>query len=351
MVSFYPGPSEVYSKVPLYLKDAYAQGVMSMNHRSAEFMTISQRCVVLLKEKLKIPEDYHVFFASSATECWEIIAQSLVQKHSVHIFNGAFGKKWFDYTQRIKSDARAIEFDQQEKFDLNMLPRHEADTLCITQNETSNGTQVSNRSLHAIRKAIKGLIAVDATSSLGGVWLDLQLADVWFASVQKCFGLPAGLAVMICSPAALQRAQTIGDHAHYNSLLFMAEMMEHWQTSCTPNVLDIYLLMRVMEDNKPIEKIDTTITTRYHKWEAFFKHPGDRFNLLIKNPAVRSRTVLTVEAAPPHVALIKEKAREAGFILGEGYGELKSTTFRIANFPAIKRTDITQLMEFLHDYR
>jgi phosphoserine aminotransferase len=51
------------------------------------------------------------------------------------------------------------------------------------------------------------LIAVDATSSMAGVELDWQSADIWFASVQKCFGLPAGMAVMVCSPRALQYAE------------------------------------------------------------------------------------------------------------------------------------------------
>src|SRR5688572_22240560 len=99
MISFYPGPSRVHDEIPQYVKEAYKKGILSINHRSDGFMEISEKTIGLLREKLNIPKDYTVFYTSSATECWEIIAQSLVTKKSHHIFNGSFGQKWFEYTK------------------------------------------------------------------------------------------------------------------------------------------------------------------------------------------------------------------------------------------------------------
>jgi phosphoserine aminotransferase len=352
MISFYPGPSRVHDEIPKYVKKALEEGILSMNHRSDDFMHLSEKVIRLLKNRLHIPDDYTIFYTTSATECWEIIAQSLISKNSFHLYNGAFGKKWFEYTRRICSEAKHFPFDQDE------IPNHkklrigkEQGVICLTQNETSNGTQVSNEILLSVRERYPDqLIAVDATSSMAGIFLDFKTADVWFASVQKCFGLPAGLGLMICSPAAIQKVKEIGDKKYYNSLSFMAEMMQKWQTPFTPNVLNIYLLMRVLEKSKPIEEVHTKIKQRYLQWIDFLK---DRQSLqhLIRNEEVRSYTVIPVLSKEALVSAIKSRARKKNILLGEGYGDLKASTFRIANFPAIKKNEINLLKDFLDVYR
>lgn len=350
MISFYPGPSRVYDQIPDYVKEAHKQGILSMNHRSEEFMALCEKTVTLLKEKLDIPTAYTVFFTSSATECWEIIAQSIISEKSLHIFNGAFGEKWFDYTQRLAPGARAFPFDRESKLDLKKVQLKKQEIICLTQNETSNGTEVSNSIIASIkRKNSRSLVAVDATSSMAGIELNFKSADVWFASVQKCFGLPAGLGLMVCSPQAMQYIKSGNEKKHYNSLLFMQEMMEKWQTPYTPNVLGIYLLMRVLEKRKPIKLIHEKTKKRFIAWQKFFRG-AKNIKLFIKNQGVRSLTVLTLTGKPELILEIKKQAKTAGFLLGEGYGPLKNETFRIANFPALKKNEIRKLQAFLSGY-
>src|SRR5688572_554876 len=114
MISFYPGPSRVHNEIPEYVKDAYKKGILSINHRSENFMAMAEKTARLLKRKLNIPEDYSIFYTSSATECWEIIAQSLVNNKSYHIFNGAFGQKWFEYTKRLCEGVKSYPFEKEE---------------------------------------------------------------------------------------------------------------------------------------------------------------------------------------------------------------------------------------------
>src|SRR4051812_13634072 len=111
MISFYPGPSKLYPNVAGFMQHACEEGVLSINHRSKEFIALSKSAIQLTKEKLNIPGDYSVFYTSSATECWEIISQSLVRKQSFHIYNGAFGEKWYEYSRKINLDSRGLEFD------------------------------------------------------------------------------------------------------------------------------------------------------------------------------------------------------------------------------------------------
>jgi phosphoserine aminotransferase len=351
MISFYPGPSRIHDEIPTYVKDAARLGVMSINHRSEEFVAISKKTISLLKQKLGIPKSYTVFFVCSATECWEIIAQSWLTNKSYHAFNGAFGQKWFEYTHKLNQGAIAKSFDRESVLPVDSLIVEGSNNLiCITQNETANGTQVSNQTIKAVRKNNPGnLIAVDATSSMGGIKLDFASADIWFASVQKCFGLPAGLALMVCSPTAIDRAKAINNSQHYNSIVFMSAMMEKWQTPYTPNVLAIYLLMRVLEKSKSINEIQKLTITRYNTWTLFLTKTKN-FKHLIKNKSVHSYTVLPIESDLTSIHKIKQSAKKNGFLLGEGYGDLKGTTFRISNFPALRQTEINHLMKFLKNH-
>jgi phosphoserine aminotransferase len=350
MISFYPGPSRVHNEIPKYTKDAFKSGIMSINHRSDDFMKMSEKTINLLKQKLNIPKSYTVFFTSSATECWEIIAQSLVKEKSFHLYNGAFGQKWFDYTKRLHPLAVPIPFELNEKLNPKKLIFEQREgIICVTQNETSNGTQVSSTIIRAIKKTNPSyLVAIDATSSMAGIQLDFKAADIWFASVQKCFGLPAGLGLLICSPQALSQSEAIGEKSHYNSLGFMTEMMAKWQTSCTPNVLGIYLLMRVLENSESIDKVHAAVLERYEKWMDFFSTTS--LSHLVTEDEVRSYTVLPISATPELIQKIKIDAKVEGLLLGEGYGNWKTTSFRIANFPAIATREITTLMKFLKKY-
>jgi phosphoserine aminotransferase len=348
MTSFYPGPSSrVYDEIPRYVKAAHRKGILSMNHRSDEFMELCEKTVALLKDRLAIPKTYKVFFLSSATECWEVMAQSLITTGSHHIYNGAFGEKWFDYTHKIKPEAESHLFDREEALDVDKCIFNTGDLICITQNETSNGTQVSNETIARIRSANPAhLVSVDATSSMAGVVLDFTAADVWFASVQKCFGLPAGLSIMVCSPAAIEKVKSKGEAEHYNSMTLLNSMMDKWQTPCTPNVLAIYLLMRTLRKSDAIAQTDAKLRARFAEWSRLLK--GSKgLQPLVKNEAVRSVTVLAVSMKDGDMGKLKSKAKAAGFLLGEGYGDLKKDTFRIANFPAIRRKEIQKLMRFL----
>jgi len=347
MISFYPGPSRTYNAIPDYVKDAAKTGVLSMNHRSKKCMVLVKNTIQVLRTKLSIPSSYTILFTSSATECWEIVAQSLIKEQSIHLHNGAFGKKWFDYTKAIKPKALSDSFEVNQRLNPKELSYDLGDTICITQNETSNGTQVHSSIIRGIKKKNpKHLIAVDATSSLGGIDLDFASADVWFASVQKCLGLPAGLALIICSPKAIKRAEQVGDTLHYNSLINQIAMIKKFQTTHTPNVLGIYLLYRVLKAAPTIQVIQKRLKQQAAEYIKIIKRiPA--LDLFANNTTIVSDTVITVKGHEEIIKKIKAKAKSAGLLLGEGYGELKETTFRIANFPALNKKEIKALKIFL----
>ncbi|MCS6824026.1 MAG: aminotransferase class V-fold PLP-dependent enzyme [Cytophagaceae bacterium] len=331
------------------MNEAFDSGILSRNHRSPEFVQLSAHTQQLLREKLQVPDDYYVFYTSSATECWEIVAQSLTKRKSLHLFNGSFGEKWFTYTSQLISDAEKIVFG------INDVPpaicsTDDTEVICVTQSETSNGTMVPLSMIEKIKENNPhALLAVDATSSMAGIYLPFEKADIWFASVQKCFGLPAGMALLICSPRAVEKAFRMNNRRHYNSLILLAEQMKNFQTNHTPNVLAIFLLNRILQQLPDIHLIDIQTWKRAKLWYDFFLSLGKNSNtkLLISNSAVQSGTVIAIQSDVDMVKKIKELALKKQFILGNGYGMWKDTTFRIANFPAIEDLHIEQLKDTL----
>ncbi|TDB65081.1 aminotransferase class V-fold PLP-dependent enzyme [Arundinibacter roseus] len=343
-LTFYPGPSKLHAQVEQHLQEAFQSGLLSANHRSTAFMAMLEETLLALRIKLSIPDGYEVYLTSSATECWEIISQSLVQQASHHVYNGAFGKKWFEYAQRLHPATTGQLFGFN---DFPPDPAHvpAAEVLCVTHTETSNGTALPLPFLAELRKNQPGLIAVDATSSMGGEALPWLLADVWFASVQKCFGLPSGLGILIVSPLAIERAQALNEQNHYNSLLFIRSNFQQFQTPFTPNTLGIFLLKRCMQERSPIEKISTSLHQRAEIWYNFLRENG--YKLLVGLPEVQAVTVVVAQDSEENIRMIKAKAQAAEITLGNGYGAWKKTTFRLANFPAITTDDSDRLMQVL----
>lgn len=346
MLSFYPGPSKVYPQALDFIQEAFDQGIVSINHRSKRFEYVLKETMEAMTASWKIPQDYTIYFVSSATEAWEIVAQSLVGTKSAHFYNGAFGKKWGQYASQINPNTQLISFGLHESLAKNADKlASDVDTICLVQSETSNGT---GQQIRRLDYPADVLIAVDATSSMGGVCLPWQEADIWLASVQKCLGIPAGLGIMICSPKALQRAHTLNHRKHYNDILLMEDNRKSFQTHYTPNVLSIYLMCRLTQTLPDLHEIEQETLRKLAIWEQFWesqKHWDLRF--LIPEKALRLPTVLALTGPDVEIERIQRISLAHGIELGKGYGEWKSNSVRIANFPSHTEADIHHLINIL----
>ncbi len=344
MINFYPGPSRIYDSVPKILEKGFQAGILSMNHRSEEFMEMVRKTKKVLRRNLSIPEDYEIIFTSSATECWEIFGQSAVSGRVQSIYNGAFGEKWYNYLLKLNLKCSAVSFDIQQKLPIEKIDE-KAEWLCLTLNETSNGTFLSNSLIKSIHQKIPDLlIAVDVTSAMGGLNIDFSAGDYWFASVQKCFGLPPGLGVLVVSPRAIEKVNTINESNHYNSLTSIIANSRKNQTHYTPNIPAIWSLYRTQKKLKPVDEIDAELRRRASTWEDIIAN-STFVHWLIEDPELRSPTVLGLAADQPDHIL--NEAKRKGVILGKGYGKWKMNTVRVANFPAIKRKEIKYLKQVL----
>ncbi len=350
-ITFYPGPSKVYPQVNKWLQDAYQNGILSLNHRSSACMDITKKTILGLHEKLNIPADYQIFFTSSATEGWALVQQSFPDLPQYHFYNGAFGEKWHQYANLEKGDTYIIGEDfGLEGIHPTISTKITEGVFCFTQNETSNGTAIPLDFIAKTRKDFpQTFIAVDATSSLAGVAIDFTQIDVCLASVQKCFGLPAGLGLFVMSPRAFQETLSQGSRKQYNSVIRMSENMKNWQTNYTPNVLGIYLLSKWVDISDNVASTHTLLHKKAQEYYRFFEKTN-LFKPLIQTIEARSQTVILLKGENTDIDRLKKLCLSKNIILGNGYGSLKDSTFRIANFPAITQEETNLLLNICVEF-
>jgi phosphoserine aminotransferase len=296
-----------------------------------------------LKEKLAIPADHVVLYQPSATAAMDAILRNCVARRSFHFVHGAFSRRFHTSGEEIGLDAVAAESEGGRAIpwrDANIPPGTEL--VAVTHNETATGLMWPGEELSALRAAHpEPLLAVDVTSSFGAMAMRWTDADVWFGSVQKCLGLPAGMGYLVVGPRAMAAARRLAPKVSaWQSFAAMEEKMRSWQTIATPNVLAIALLARQMKrwDLARIERETREKAALLYRAEV-------GWTPYVEDAAWRSVTVACFRVEDPKRRI--EKAAAAGFLLGSGYGELKASTVRVANFPAVAKGALERLLAAL----
>ncbi len=351
MTSFNVGPAQLDPALPGVLQRVLASGVLSLSHRGAEFAALYQDVMAGFRRVLELPEDYTLYFLSSATECWSVLAESGIERSALHLWSGSFGERWMQQAARIAPETKSLSFGIGDDPMGLPLPEGAFELIAVTHNETSNTTCVPFGLLGQLRQRYpEALLAVDVTSSLGGVQLPWAQADVWFGSVQKCLGLPAGLGVMAVNPRAVWRFATLNRRTQYNNLVALHAYALQHQTTHTPNVLGIALLGGVLASRAPIAQVQQELEGRARAYyQLIEQHPV--LQPLVPRAESRSVTTIGVQAEAELVARVKAQAKALGMHLASGYGPWKSNSFRIANFPAIGAPAVERLCDFLDSIR
>ena len=250
-VTFNPGPSQVPADVVADLHEIAGSGLLGESHRSERVKSMVRGAIAALRRAMAIPADHAIVFQPSATAAMELILRNLVARRSLHLVGGAFAERFARTAAEVGLQPLRIASPWERAPRWRELDAGDgAELIAVTQNETSTGMAWPLAEIAALRAAHPApLLAVDVTSSFGALATDWTTADVWFGSVQKCLGLPAGLGYVVAGPRALARAAELGASrgvAAWQDLLQLAEKMESGQTVETPNVLAIALLGRRM---------------------------------------------------------------------------------------------------------
>ncbi len=351
MINFTPGPSQLYFTVPDHVKKAFRDGIPSLSHRSKQFESIFEETTNGIRQLLNVPSDYLIVFTGSATEIWERVIQNLVIEKSSHLVNGAFSKRFFEIAQQLNKRPEKIEAPPGTGFNSVTIPAS-TELIALTHNETSSGVSLPVSFINSFREQNpESLIVVDAVSSLPYPDFDYTKVDSVFFSVQKGFGLPAGLGVWMVNKRCLEKSELLLSKGisigSYHSLPLLHSNALKNQTPETPNSLAIYLLGKIVHDF--LLRGATTIRqeTEY-KAALLYKTLEDHSVIkpFVKLKTDRSKTVVVAETGS-RTQELTTYLQSKGFSPGDGYGENKKTQLRFANFPAHSKEQFEGLSDAL----
>ncbi|MBC8182096.1 aminotransferase class V-fold PLP-dependent enzyme [candidate division KSB1 bacterium] len=352
-IYFTPGPSALYPTVHGHIQEALEKDIFSISHRSEAFKQIYRNTVVSLRSLLNIPNDFFIFFLASATEAMERIIENCAADSSFHFVNGAFSKRFYTIANELKKNPQKVEVEFGNGFNFsNLTIPDKTELIGFTQNETSSGISTPLENIYEIKRHYpEKLVAVDIVSSIPFVDVDYSKIDCTFFSVQKGFGLPAGLGVLVVNRRCLDKSLALKKKnlniGSYHNFLSIKEQGDKFQTVETPNVLAIYLLGKICEDliEFGIEKVRKETQLKAGMLYKFFEQHKD-FEPFVKEKTFRSQTVIVVNTTVDSEIVIN-KLRQNGFIVGTGYKEYKNGQIRVANFPSHRIDDVDKLLDCL----
>lgn len=352
-IYFTVGPTQVYETYEKHMLQALKDEIPSLSHRGKEFKDLYKHTVALLQEIFTLPKDFHVFFTGSSLENMERIIENTVKEKSYHVITGSFGKRFFQTAESLKKSPVKYEVPAGEGWNpTKMAINDDCELIALTQNDTSTGVVLPMNEVYAIKeKHPNAFIAIDIVSSAPYTIVDWKKVDLGFFSVQKGFGLPAGLGILLVSQKAVEKAQKLQKEGvnigSYHNFVELAEKEADWQTPETPNVLLIYLLNKICQDllAKGMDTVRSETEEKGQMMLDFFTN-AKGFTPFVKEEKYRSITSLVIDTEG-RTDMIAKKLAGKGIIVGKGYGSYKDTHIRLANFPSQTVAHVEKLLKSL----
>lgn len=273
----------------------------------------------------------------------------LIENRSQHLAFGEFSSKFAD----AAAAAPHLADPTVRRSDPGDHPEAHAedgiDLYALTHNETSTGVSMQLKRPTGT-KATESLVAVDATSGAGGLTWNPSEVDVYYFAPQKCFASDGGLWIAACSPAAIDRIETIDATERWCpaslDLSIALENSRKNQTYNTPAVTTLVLLdaqLDWMLDNGGLEFAagrSAMSATALYGW-AEKRNWATPF---VNDPAKRSNVVGTIDLDDNiDASTVSAILRSNGILDTEAYRKLGRNQLRVGMFPAIDPQDVAAL--------
>ncbi len=349
---FIPGPVKVDEDVLQQLARP------TLGHRGKEYAQLHGETVDMLK-KIFFTEQNVFLSTSSASGIWEAAIRNCVAEDETVLCTmcGAFSDKWADVVKSCgrKADELKVEWGQAitaEMIDEKLAGGNYA-AITLVYNETSTGltNPVVEISKMMKEKYPDVLVFVDSVSAMIGLPLKFDELgwDITFASVQKAFAIPPGLAVALVSNRALEKSAGVPNRGYYFDFQLWAKSAAKNQTLATPNIPHIMALN--YQCAKLVKEGMENVWVRHKEMGDFVRGwAKENFDLFCEEKYA-SNTLTTVKNTKgidvaKTIGAIQEKHNT---VFGNGYGALKEKAFRVAHMGDITMDDLKELLGWIDD--
>jgi phosphoserine aminotransferase len=180
--------------------------------------------------------------------------------------------------------------------------------------------------------------------------------DVYYFSPQKVFGADGGLWIALCSPAAIDRIETVaaGDRwiPPFLSLKLALDNSRKNQTTNTPALATLFLVRSQVDAMLEIGGLDWALARcdRSSKTVYGWAEESEYAYPFVSNPDERSTNIATINLVHEiNADTVSAVLRENGIVDTGGYRALGQNQLRLAMFPNIDPEDLATLTQAI-DY-
>jgi phosphoserine aminotransferase len=326
--------------------DAIASHYLGTSHRRDGVRRVVDDIRSGLRTLYGLPDDYEVVLGvGGATMFWEVAARSLIARRSQHVSIGEFSSKFAAVVASLPDLEPPMVISAPPGSAAMPVPDADVDAFGLIHNETSTGVMAP-----LSRPQAEGLTLVDGTSAAGAVPVDPALFDAYYFSPQKAFGSEGGLWIALCSPTAIERAESLAAERNLTPMTSLQVAIENSrlnQTYNTPALATLFLLadqidwINAQGGLEWTEQRSRTSSSIVYNWAE----ATDYTTPFVSDPTVRSPTVATVDLDDTASAQdVADVLAAHGVVDVLGYRKIAQNQLRIAAFPNIEPDDVARLV-------
>ncbi|MFB6102415.1 MAG: alanine--glyoxylate aminotransferase family protein [Haloplanus sp.] len=350
---YIPGPTEVREDVI----EAMCQPMFG--HRMDRMTDLYTTIVEDTKDFLGTDNDVIVLTASG-TEFWEASTLNLVDENILCPTCGSFSERHANVAERLGKDVDRLEYEWGRA----VKPEDVREALDTRDTDYDVVTCVMNESSTGVRNPIEEIgdvvadypdtyFVVDAVSALGGDYVDIDEhnIDVIFASTQKAFAMPPGLAVCVVSDDAYERELEKDSASWYGGFQRTLDYYDRkGQTHSTPA---IPIMLAYRKQMKHMLDEGHEARDRRHREMAAYTREWAREHFdMFPETGYESQTVSCIENTQDIdvAATIDAVSEQYDMVFSNGYGSaLGEQTFRIGHMGEHSVESITALTDAIED--
>jgi len=349
---YIPGPTEVRDDVIEAMTES------PFGHRMDRMTDLYTTIVEDTKEFLGTDNDV-IILTGSGTEFWEATTLNLVDDRLLVPTCGAFSERYANVAERLGKDVDRLEYEWGEA----VKPEDVREALDASDEGYDMVAGVMNESSTGVRNPIEEMgdvigeypdtyFAVDAVSSLGGDYVDIDGhdIDVIFASTQKAFAMPPGLAVCVVSQDAYDREVEKGTSSWYGGFRRTIDYYDRkGQTHSTP-AIPIMLAYRKQMKHM-LEEGHAARDERHREMMQYVHEWADEHFAMFPEEGYESQTVACIENTQgiDVAAAIEEVSEEYDMAFSNGYGDIAEETFRIGHMGEHTVESVKTLTDAIED--
>jgi len=333
---FLPGPTEVREEIMA----AMLQPMMA--HRGSQFEQLFERLQRGLKPLFKTERPVYVS-SSSATGMMEAGIRAAPSGRILCLVNGAFSERFAHIASMCGREVDRYEVAWGQ---VHAIPQLEERlsmrkyvAITVVHSETSTGALNDVRSVSDCAHQHGVLCLIDSVSGLGGAELrfDEWKLDYVLTGSQKALAIPPGLSFAVASSSFVDRANSSPGRGVYFDIVEMDAYARRNQTPSTP-ALTLFYAMEAQAKSIAVEGLEA----RWTRHKAMAARTQDWLSKISDETGKRLQNIAPLGSQSPTVSTIKLPAdlpaetftaevAKRGIIVGNGYGKMKSATFRIGH--------------------